>query len=307
MNKFVKRNIGAILSERKMMGENPNFTEVLGSVAAAINSQHGRCKVDVSSFEAVYGQVLQHKFSCSNDEARQCWTVPQWLKVTNDPDFEAYGKDHFHVDDEDVDDDADDSGYFSDGSLPSEEKEEVSDSDFFENLNNKPPGRSSPPMELRRQPPELNTHSEEVLLLPPMELMQQPPKVNILCAFELDVMESSSSDSEKSKSPGKYTVVPLFFLSDDDSSEEENIITGLIPQCNWRFEHCFLKLIPPNYCKHPGGCNNFTHVRYAALWSLQNGINIDDLKSVGLWCREHYHEYTKAVPPDKTDSGTDCR
>jgi len=35
--------------------------------------------------------------------------------------------------------------------------------------------------------------------------------------------------------------------------------------------------------------------------------NIDDLKIVGLWCREHYHEYTKAVPPDETDNRTDCR
>ena len=104
MNKFV----GAILSERKMIGENPNWTEVLGSVAAAINSQHGRCKDEVSSFKAVYVQVLHHELSCSNEEARQCWTVPQQLKVTNDPDFEAYVKDHFHLDDDGNDDDNDD-------------------------------------------------------------------------------------------------------------------------------------------------------------------------------------------------------
>ena len=60
MNKFMKRNIDGILSERKMMSENPNWTVVLGSVAAGINSQHGRCKYNVSSFEAVYGQVLHH-------------------------------------------------------------------------------------------------------------------------------------------------------------------------------------------------------------------------------------------------------
>jgi hypothetical protein len=89
----------------------------------------------VSSFKAVYGQVLPHELSCSNNEARRCWTVPQRLKVTNDPDFEAYTKDHFHIIDEDNDGNPDDSGYFFDGSLPSDKKEEVSDSYFFEHLN----------------------------------------------------------------------------------------------------------------------------------------------------------------------------
>ena len=67
MNKFVKRDIGAILSERKMIGKNSNWIEVLGSVAAKINSQNGRCKDYVSSFKAIYGQVLCHELSCSND------------------------------------------------------------------------------------------------------------------------------------------------------------------------------------------------------------------------------------------------
>ncbi len=93
MNKFVKRNIGAILSKRKMIGKNSNLTEVIGSVAAAINSQHGCCMDDVSSSKAVYGQVLHHQFSCSKEEACQCWTVPQRPKVTNNPAFEAYTKD----------------------------------------------------------------------------------------------------------------------------------------------------------------------------------------------------------------------
>jgi len=75
--------------------------------------------------------------------------------------------------------------------------------------------------------------------------MQQPPEVNNQCDFELGVLESSSSDSEKSKSPGKDTAVPLLSSSDDDLSHREDIITGLIPQCNWRFEHCFLTLFPP--------------------------------------------------------------
>ncbi len=73
-----------------MAGDNPNWTEVLVMVAATINSQHGRGKDDVSFFEAVYGQVLNHDMSCSKAEARECWTLPQFLKVTNDAEFAEY-------------------------------------------------------------------------------------------------------------------------------------------------------------------------------------------------------------------------
>jgi len=86
----VKRILGTLLTECRLAGDNPNWTEVLGMVAATINSQHGRGKDDVSSFEAVYGQVLNHDMSCSKAEARQCWTLPQFLKVTNDEEFAEY-------------------------------------------------------------------------------------------------------------------------------------------------------------------------------------------------------------------------
>ena len=54
-NKFVKMIIGSILVERRLAGENPNWTEILGSVMSKINSQHGRGKNDVS--------VYSHKLS----------------------------------------------------------------------------------------------------------------------------------------------------------------------------------------------------------------------------------------------------
>ena len=54
VNKLVKRVLGTVLAERRMLGQNPNWTEVLGSVAAVINSQKGRGKNDVSAYEAVY-------------------------------------------------------------------------------------------------------------------------------------------------------------------------------------------------------------------------------------------------------------
>jgi hypothetical protein len=65
VNKLVKRVIGTVLSERRMAGQNPNWTEILGGVAAVVNSQKGRGKNDVSAYEAVYGQKLDHPLCCT--------------------------------------------------------------------------------------------------------------------------------------------------------------------------------------------------------------------------------------------------
>ncbi len=41
MNKFVKRTLGTVLSEYRLIGKDRNWTEVLGSIVSAINLQHG--------------------------------------------------------------------------------------------------------------------------------------------------------------------------------------------------------------------------------------------------------------------------
>jgi hypothetical protein len=56
MNEFVKRTLGTVLSKYRLVGKDRNWTGVLGSIASAINLQHGRGKHDVSAYEAVYGQ-----------------------------------------------------------------------------------------------------------------------------------------------------------------------------------------------------------------------------------------------------------
>ncbi len=106
---------------------------MLGSVASAINLQHGRGKYDVSAYEAVYGQKMDHDFSCLKQEVPRCWTVPERLKVTNDPEFTEYARENCIINDDKIcDDDA--KGYFSDESLPSDKKEEVSDEYLFDHL-----------------------------------------------------------------------------------------------------------------------------------------------------------------------------
>jgi hypothetical protein len=113
MNRFVKRNIGSLLSERWMLGDNPNWTEVLGAVSAAINSQHGRGKDNVSTFEAVYGQKLNHEVSCTKEEARNCWTLPEMLRVPSNNNFKASAKENYYLGDEEfIEGDGEDDGYF---------------------------------------------------------------------------------------------------------------------------------------------------------------------------------------------------
>lgn len=82
MNRLVKRLIGSELAERRISGVlHPNWTEVLGSVTAAINSQHGRSANSTSSYLTVYGQTYDQSITCSLEEARNCLTVEQRRKV----------------------------------------------------------------------------------------------------------------------------------------------------------------------------------------------------------------------------------
>ncbi len=72
----------------------PTGQKYWGGVAAVVNSQKGRGKNDVSAYEAVYGQVLDHPLCCTQDEARRCWSVKDRMMVTIEPEFDVYVSDH---------------------------------------------------------------------------------------------------------------------------------------------------------------------------------------------------------------------
>jgi hypothetical protein len=48
MNQFFMRVLGSLLLEWQLIGQNTNWTEVLGTVVATIDSQHGRGKHDIN-------------------------------------------------------------------------------------------------------------------------------------------------------------------------------------------------------------------------------------------------------------------
>ncbi len=125
----MKRTLHALLSEQRSYGNNPNWTTVLGAISASINSADGRGVDHMNPYEAVYGQKMDHMVICTKDQARSCWTLPQILKVTDDPEFQEYAEQNYFLaneeDNNDGNDDAD--GYFSDGPLPYTEMEEVDD------------------------------------------------------------------------------------------------------------------------------------------------------------------------------------
>lgn len=81
MNKTVKQVMQAELAERRLLGENPNWTEILGSIASSINSQCGRGKYDVPSYNAVFGTTYHQEVNVTKNEARQCWTLGERLQV----------------------------------------------------------------------------------------------------------------------------------------------------------------------------------------------------------------------------------
>jgi len=137
INKLVKRVLGSVLAERRLAGESPNWTEVLGCVAAVINSQAGRGKNDVSAYEAVFGLGFDHKFSCTKEDARKCWTINERMLLTNDAIFnENVEQDYILSDPENymADEEQDDQDYFSDDDLSAHETDEVTDEFFYAHL-----------------------------------------------------------------------------------------------------------------------------------------------------------------------------
>jgi hypothetical protein len=139
MNNFVKRVLGMVLAERRLAGENPNWTEVLGSVATMINLQHGCRKNDVSLYKAVFGHEFNHEFACSKEEAHRCWTLDERMRITNDKEFEEDVQEYFVLDHEGIivasdDDEDNDLSYFSNNEIPIDEIDKVDDKCFDDHL-----------------------------------------------------------------------------------------------------------------------------------------------------------------------------
>jgi hypothetical protein len=109
--------------------------------------------------------------TCSKAEARQCWTLPQLLKVTNNAEFAEYAANNYNLDEDSPDAaEQDDSlGYFSDEELQDDEKEEVTDDDFFNLLNQNvlenDTARKRPPEEEHLNLEEINDFTDMVGLV----------------------------------------------------------------------------------------------------------------------------------------------
>lgn len=85
-NKSVKCVLISTIIAKHLAGENINSTTFLGNIMATINTLKGRMK-SVEPYKAVTGLDYHPNFSCSKEEAWQCYTVKQQLKVTADVHF----------------------------------------------------------------------------------------------------------------------------------------------------------------------------------------------------------------------------
>jgi hypothetical protein len=115
----------------------------------------------------LYGQPFEHKISCSKEESRWCWTLPQLLKVTNNNECSNYVSANYYLDDNSAADDKDDDGYFSNKTLPEDERDEVTDEDFLKHLDT-PNSLGVNDRKHQHNEDLMNDHSEDNLSLEDM-------------------------------------------------------------------------------------------------------------------------------------------
>jgi hypothetical protein len=272
---------------------------------------------------------MDHDFSCLKEEAGRCWTVPDHLKVTNDPHFSEYACKNYIIDndvicndDEISGDDA--KGYFLDGSLPSDKKEEVSKEFFFDHLQDDI--AQDYPVKVKGLPTtnEFDAKGNDTNVDPvqdviglskdngpqlcieistpdvPMNLRKSPPEQmihqstapNTSLTFDLQQSSSLEESDTESQLDAKY--------------EAHMRALGHPFLCNWQFEKCYLSNRPAMCCQYTNRCSNFAHKRGSILWSRTHRRNVDCIETIGRFCQEHYMYYNNAVLPSQTNNGTDC-
>ena len=84
MNEVIKRVLDSIESEGCQHGMEPNWTSLLGPIMAAVNNQRSRGVDSVTAYKAVFGQDCRQKFTCTMEQAKQCNTIEQRLKLISD-------------------------------------------------------------------------------------------------------------------------------------------------------------------------------------------------------------------------------
>ncbi len=76
MNRFVKRTLGTVLAEYRLVGKHRNWTEVLGSIASVINTQHGRGKMMYLHMR----QCMAKKWTMTSHVRRRKHTNAGWYQ-----------------------------------------------------------------------------------------------------------------------------------------------------------------------------------------------------------------------------------
>lgn len=84
MNKLVHKIIKDLENEARLRGKEPNWTKLLGRAMQTINSKCGRGKHDCEPYQAVFGQHYNQDISCSVNDMRQCSTINERLKLSDD-------------------------------------------------------------------------------------------------------------------------------------------------------------------------------------------------------------------------------
>ena len=70
----------------------PNWTELLGRVMAALNKSSGDHLVEVPPYKSVFGMEYDPPLSCSMEEMRGCKTIQDRLALVPDEHLETFAK-----------------------------------------------------------------------------------------------------------------------------------------------------------------------------------------------------------------------
>ncbi len=97
-NKLVQQVLKSISSENRLRSKEVNWTKLLGQVMSVCNSHSGIRKNSVSSYESVFGQKYHQQLQCNLSELRECKSIFQRLKLSQNERLQTYVREHNIVD-----------------------------------------------------------------------------------------------------------------------------------------------------------------------------------------------------------------
>jgi hypothetical protein len=217
--------------------------------------------------------------SRTKEEARNCWTLPETLCVTRDDNFKAYAEENYYLRDEEFSEgDGEEDGYFSDGMLPTSERDKVDDDFFFQHLLDEEDNVKYP-LGVEGNAPH-DGDGSELLRTAGMD------KVNTILGVEVEEVNiTRNADTRQEGFCG-----PMKFDGNDFNTVP---FCQLVNVCDWVDKKRCIANLAPLPCQYSGGCIKYAHHLIANKWTFANNVwHCNILQGPSPWIPEfHCFEY----------------